>query len=188
MTARCVAVLPLLAWPAIFAQANPCPSLPSNSFVLPSWLSSANMNGANYIETDDGIQIIDINGDSLPDIVWGMNFEVPNIFPTSGFFNCVYLNTQCGWVLQADYNGTDTSCLPGSSIIVEDVEYNFHGVKVSEFCAAVAADHGWSVQEVQVLSAAGVRQGGLNSLDALAAQPGGFRVSAKGKVYAFLRS
>lgn len=68
----------------------------------------------------DGVQIGDLNGDGLDD----MSFAFVDLLDKPGHgWNCVYINTGCGWVLQANYTGPVTSCAPPSSVVVAGVEF-----------------------------------------------------------------
>jgi hypothetical protein len=89
------------------AQLAPCPWLSPTTFQLPSvfsyWIQNVN--------ADVGLQITDINGDSLVDLVYGWEDQSGSPYITH---MCIYLNTQCGWVLQANYTGPDSSCATSS--------------------------------------------------------------------------
>lgn len=118
-----IVLLAVYIFPTV-ATLQPCPVLPPTSFVLPSPLSTLREIEGGMYSFDHGVQLTDINGDSLPDLVWGWenNFDPPTN-PNDETWLCVYLNTQCGWVLQANYTGPDTTCLPSNTITVRGVEF-----------------------------------------------------------------
>ena len=104
----------------VSATMQPCPFLPPTSFVLPSPFANLREIEGGMYEYNYGVQVTDINGDSLPDILWGWEDE----FDSGGnTWLCVYLNTQCGWVLQANYTGPVSSCMPSNMITVRDVDF-----------------------------------------------------------------
>ena len=91
-----------------------------------------------------GLSFLDVNGDSLVDLVWAF-FDG---YPQEQFYvQCVYLNTGCSWVrarMYASYGCShwrsacchgaglvhqlhrpDTSCVPASSLIVRGIEFEW---------------------------------------------------------------
>ena len=104
-------------------------------------------------------------------------------------FNCIYINTQCGWVLQANYTGPDNSCLPASSIYMHGVDISFAGITVKQFALDVMEQFGLASRAAVVvrLAANGHEQGLNRRMDDIAATPGGFTVHAGGDVFAFKR-
>ena len=139
-----VALLAAYIGLTVEATLQPCPVLPPTSFVLPSPLSTLREIEGGMYSFDHGVQLTDINGDSLPDLVWGWenNFDPPNN-PNDVIWLCVYLNTQCGWVLQANYTGPDTTCLPSNTLTVRGVEFFWRPADtVGNFVDDIAAEFG----------------------------------------------
>lgn len=68
-----------------------CPALSATSFTLPGPLAlyTPQNNGAipNTV-INPGIQLIDLNGDSLPDLIFAEQIDQPNDYPSS-CVNCV---------------------------------------------------------------------------------------------------
>ena len=90
----------------------------------------------------DGVQIGDLNGDGLDDL----SFAFVDVLDKPGLgWNCVYLNTGCGWVLQANYTGPVVSCAPPSSIVVAGIEFFWRphdtvASLVADVCASLRLD------------------------------------------------
>ena len=159
---------------------TPCPQTPPSAFTLPQYTTQWNPGQGNV---DGGIQIVDVTGDSLADLVFGFAID------SSEAFNCVYINTQCGWVLQANYTGPDNACLPASSISLRGVDISFAGLTVRQFTLDIVEQFGLASRaEVVVRLAANGHEQGLNRrMDDLAATPGGFRVHFGGEMFSFTR-
>ena len=161
------------------ALATPCPETPPSYFSLPMWTTLWEGNGQNV---DGGIQLIDVSGDALVDLVFG--------YSSSGIdYNCIYINTQCGWILQANYTGPDNSCLPVTTIDLRDVAVSFAKRSVKQFALDVAEEFDLgSRSEVTVRLAANGQKQGLNRMmEDLAATPGGFTVHFGTEVFRFSR-
>lgn len=143
------------------AGGTPCPILPPGQYTLPNVFSS-------YVNppfnVDEGLQLTDINGDGLVDAVWGWSDGFASVT-----YQCVYLNTQCGWVLQANYTGPVFSCIAPSPLAVElrGVVFPFKGLTVKAFVAEVAEYFGIRKQDVAVLLK-GRLQGPTRVMDELA--------------------
>jgi hypothetical protein len=82
--------------------------------VFTTWAASGNGNLANI---DIGIRMEDINDDGLVDLLKG--------FDDSGIVVCIWLNTGCGWVPQANYTGPITTCLPAAHVIARGVSFSW---------------------------------------------------------------
>lgn len=158
-----------------------CPELPPTAFVLPDVLSTVN---ANWQQFEHGVQFIDINGDSLPDLIQGFQSDM-NPSSTS---SCVYINTQCGWVLQANYTGPVSSCLPSSVMVIKNVDVPFRGMTVGSFRSAVASEFLADVASVQVIaSKTGRVQASFMQMEDVATSEQGFDVVINGQRNHFQR-
>lgn len=124
-----------------------------------------------YGNQDRGIQFQDINGDGLVDVMQGFG-QVP-----STNVMCIWLNTGCGWVPQANYTGIISSCLPSTLVDVGGIEFDFAGMTVSQFVSDIARELLVKREEVTIVSAAGKKQSGSVTMDKLATRSGGFVVS-----------
>ena len=162
------------------AWATPCPETPPSYFSLPYWTTQ--WEGPSGGNVDGGIQLIDVSGDALVDLVFGYNTGSTN-------YNCIYINTQCGWILQANYTGPDNSCLPVTTIDLRDVAVSFAKRSVKQFALDVAEEFDLgSRSEVTVrLAASGQKQGINRMMEDLAATPGGFTVQFGTEVFRFSR-
>ena len=159
---------------------DPCMPTSAAYFQLPgattTWTGSESVDG--------GIQLIDVNGDSLVDLVFGYSDG-----PDHHSFDCIYLNTQCAWVLQANYTGPDYSCITSSplAIHVRGVRMRFKGLSVKDFSAEVAEyfELRRADVEVRVGGPSGELQGPTCLMNELAAT--GFHVIlVKTEVYPFV--
>ena len=157
-----------------------CPPTPPSSFSLPQWTTQWEGTQGNQ---DGGIQFIDVSGDSLPDLVFGYSNAI------SPPLNCIYINTQCGWVLQANYTGPDNSCLPASSIYMRGIDISFAGLTVKQFALDVAEQFGLVSRAAVVvrLAANGHEQGLNRRMDDIAATSSGFTVHVGGEIFSFNR-
>ena len=133
-----------------------------------------------------GVQLADVNGDSLVDVVFGYN----DMATGSPSFNCIYINTQCGWVLQANYTGLNNSCLPASKISVRNIAISFAGLTVKQFVLDVMEQFDLISRSAVVvrLAQSGQEQGLNCAMDDLAATPGGFTVHLGSETFGFSRS
>ena len=102
---------------------------------------------------------------------------------------CVYLNTQCGWVLQANYTGPVTSCLPTTTMTIEGIDLPFHDMTVGDFRAGVAAEFFVNISAVRILAhESGHIQAAFTKMEDLAASAHGFDVVIEGRRHHFSRS
>lgn len=101
------AFLFLLLRPLAIAQQpiiRECPPIfPANqTFALPAPLSTSSGNywvpsvaiSAGQVDGGGGLELADMNGDSLVDLLFSIYDEGSR---PSEYFQCVYLNTGCGW-------------------------------------------------------------------------------------------
>jgi hypothetical protein len=80
---------------------TPCPSVDAFPYALPTSLGYAFVQSSNALVGGAGSQyslgqFIDLNGDQLPDLVYGI-LEHTDFNPDSNY-RCIYLNNGCGWV------------------------------------------------------------------------------------------
>lgn len=177
----------------VIVGATPCPWLSPLSFQLPGVFTQWAPDGSGgYTNIDGGIQIIDITGDSLVDLLYGYDDG------SASSYECIYINTQCGWVLQENYTGPVNECMLSRStkattlptvklaaghVDVLGVRYPL-GVTVGEFSAAVEGDTNSPAGTAQVKTrGGGIRHSNLSRMDQLADE-GGFDVYVRGKVVA----
>lgn len=165
------------------SRAQSCASLSPTAFELPSVFTITQTDpNKNWVNMDQGLNLVDVNGDSLIDVVQGYTYDLTN--PGSTFI-CIYLNTGCGWVLQADYKGPVNTCIP-SELLLRNVSMSFAGLTVKAFTAEVAEyfELRRSDVEVRVGGPQGVLQGPTHRMDVIASK--GFHVVlSKTEVYAF---
>lgn len=147
----------------------------ATAFMLPSTFTTWILDGQTWYNSDNGVQFQDINGDGLVDVMRG--YSTFNNGPEPDVI-CIWLNTGCGWVPQANFTGLLASCLP-TSVVVADVIFNFAGMTVAQFTSDVASELELPHKSVRVLSEAGLRHSGSTRMDTLAAQPEGFFVDVK---------
>ena len=139
---------------------------------------------ANWQQFEHGIQFMDINGDSLPDLIQGFQSDMN---PSSTSL-CVYLNTQCGWVLQANYTGPVSSCQPSSVMTINNVDVPFRGMTVGSFRSAVASEFLADAASVQVIaSKSGRVQASFVRMEDIATAEQGFDVILNGLRHHFQR-
>lgn len=101
----------------------PCPDVLNSSapFSLPGsgiggWIPALGVtdNTNNYVAgPGTGFEFIDVNDDGLPDLVWSFYMEGVN-----SAYQCVYLNTQCGWGESSRYTKDSTTCYMTSRSIL----------------------------------------------------------------------
>jgi hypothetical protein len=91
----------------------------ATTFYLPDpfteWASAGNGNLANM---DNGVRMEDLNDDGLVDVLQGYSLSDVNTI-------CIWLNTGCGWVPQANYTGPVSSCLPAAHVIARGVSFSW---------------------------------------------------------------
>lgn len=142
-----------------------CSPLPPDAFELPDFLTTVNLANGAYYNIQNGIQFVDINGDSLPDVVYGLGQSQGNSY------SCVYLNTGCGWVLQANYTGPVFTCISPTPLAIDlrGIEFPFKALTVKDFVVHVAEFFELSKTsvEVRVGGAQGKRQGPTRAMDEL---------------------
>ena len=170
----------------VLGQVTPqtCPTLPPiNVFELASPFLSLALTGGGgatndapyYFPIDKGVQLVDINGDLLADIVWG--YEDQSGAAPHPQWTCIYLNTGCSWVFQSNFSGRDTSCAEADDIDLRGVSFSFRGLTVAQFAAEVAEYFGLPAAEVRVRSGDRRRLDPNVPLGDAATSPGGFRVT-----------
>ena len=148
-------------------RATPCPDLPTTYYELAGTFST--WTGQTTI--DGGLQFQDINGDGLAEMLYAYGND-----PSDFSFSCVYLNTGYAWVLQ---NTTATrSCSSSSTLLVRGTEILFRQHSVLQFRQAVADEFGLRVDDVEVRSRLGARQGRSTPMAFL--MPHGFELSIRG--------
>jgi hypothetical protein len=149
---------------------QPCASLSADTFHLPmpiTWVTRDAQEQIVPIPTS--IEVVDITGDELADLLFGY-------VNTNYAWNCIYINTGCGWVLQDNYTGPVTTCLPNTTITVRDVAADFRGLSAGAFVDALAAELALPSGAVAVKSHDGTRFWRLARMEDLAARPDGFLV------------
>ena len=104
------------------SSVRPCPDMLSPAaFSLPGsdpttdWSPVlAYRNQADPEGGGSGLSFIDVNGDSLVDLVWSYELDVGGSVDDD-LWQCVYLNTQCGWgksIFQVHHSGIPPTAWP----------------------------------------------------------------------------
>ena len=168
------------------ATAQSCPDISPVSFQLVDYfLQWSTTHGDCVLER--GLQFIDINGDSLPDQLYGTQDLVDPPRPT---YRCIYLNTGCAWVPQANYTGPDNSCLHPMALDIRGVRWSFRGLSVQEFSTEVAEFYGLADADVAITigGVQGLKQSPRMLMADLAMAPEGFHVVLENtEVHVFVR-
>jgi hypothetical protein len=95
----------------------PCPGSNPSQYTLPMGFTllvadtGSLYEGRSAISSATRCQYIDINGDGLPDISCSLE-DIDSGASVSAA--CVYMNTNCGWILSNQYNKTQNYCPPGN--------------------------------------------------------------------------
>jgi hypothetical protein len=189
-----VAVLASIMWGAVLAgnvQAGcvaPPPGIPfafpastfttavTSKIISGSWNSGEDV----YSGEGTGLQLVDLNGDTLVDIFWAYEYDDGSAGPT--VVQCIFLNTGCGWVAPSNYTGPETWCMPHYAIQVRNVEFPFRGMQVNAFKEAVAEEFGLAPSSVEVTLASGVRAAHYSRMVEDVAIRGPFSVSVAGEI------
>lgn len=162
--------------------AQSCPQISNTSFQLASAFTDWQYNNQ-YVSLEYGLQVTDINGDSLPDMLWGWSNGAGS--PTATLYNCVYLNTGCAWVPQAAYTGPDNSCLPTYALRIRGMRWSFKGLTVKKFVAEIAEHYTLEKGDIAV-RVRGEPQSPTFTMEELASSNAGFDVTiGTSEVYKF---
>lgn len=159
------------------------PALPPGPINIPAVSA---YNSAGGFTGGTGIELIDVNDDSLPDFAWSF---WNNLVDGDLYIQCIYLNTGCRWVYAPNYTGPDNSCLPQAAIVLRNVSISFAGLTVKQFAIDVAEQFNLATRSAVTvrLNTNGLVQGLNHRMDYLAATPGGFTVQVENEEFSFAR-
>lgn len=153
-------------------------------FLLPSFTTVTN---DPFGEGPGGMQLGDVNGDGLSDLLISVSFIVNNAGQTAGYLSCVYINTGCGWIISSDYTGQspipDCNAAYNSAstgnMIIRGTAMRVAGLEVHEFVSSILEEFTLPEGSVSVYAGAGhqIRQGRRVLMDRLIASVEGFAVS-----------
>ena len=135
----------ILGWACVVAFTQ-CPVISSTSFELADvFLQWSSANSVSVLQR--GVQFIDINGDSLPDQLLGTAdlIDRPNYV-----WQCVYLNTGCAWVPQANYTGPDNSCAHPTAVNIRGIQWPLKKLTVKQFTTDISDFYGLRRADVTV--------------------------------------
>jgi hypothetical protein len=100
-----------------------------------------------------GMQVVDLNDDMFPDLIVAFNNANTNgDWGGKWYVNCVYMNTQCGWVLSSQYQGPVYTCQPATFQNIRQIAMHFEGMTVGDFRKSIAEEFALPLSAIRISS------------------------------------